>query len=115
MKQKELAETVANAWNALDAKIIEPYLADDFEYESFWVFETMKGKDSYMEYLTGKYGSIKRTGSKLTAETVFQDGIDEYVVALDQDGRRDAALQIWTSEGKITKMWMRPLDMVGLK
>lgn len=48
MTQKELAETVANAWNAMDAKIIEPYLAENFEYESFWVFETMRGKDNYV-------------------------------------------------------------------
>ena len=35
--QKELVEIIAKAWNALDAAIIEPLLADDFEYQSFWV------------------------------------------------------------------------------
>ena len=115
MTQKELAETVANTWNALDAKIIEPYLAENFEYESFWVFETMRGKDNYVEYLTGKFGTIRRTGSKVKAMPVYQEGIDEYVVALDQDGIRDAALQIWAKEGMLTRMWMRPIDLVGLK
>lgn len=46
---------------------------------------------------------------------VYQEGIDEYVVALDQDGIRDAALQIWAKEGMLTRMWMRPIDLVGLK
>ena len=113
--QKELVEIIAKAWNALDAAIIEPLLADDFEYQSFWVFETMRGKDNYVEYLTGKFGTIRRTGSKVKAMPVYQEGIDEYVVALDQDGIRDAALQIWTENGLVTKMWMRPLDLVGLK
>ena len=54
MTQKDLVDIVAKAWNTLDAKLIEPYLSDDFYYESVWVFKTMKGKDAYMDYLTEK-------------------------------------------------------------
>ena len=36
MTQKDLAEIVAKAWNTLDATIIEPYLSDDYVYDSFW-------------------------------------------------------------------------------
>ena len=115
MTQKELTETIAKAWNALDAKIIEPCLSDGFEYESFWVFETMKGKVNYLNYLTGKFNAIKRSGSMIVAHAIFQDGIDEYVIALDQDVRQDTALQIWTENGLVTKMWMRPIDLVGMK
>lgn len=115
MTQKDLAEIVAKAWNILDAILIEPYLSDDYLYDSFWVFETMKGKDNYMSYLKGKFDTIGKTGSKVDVGIVFQCKIDEYVVVLGQDGVRDAALQIWTCNGKITHMWMRPIDMVGLK
>ena len=115
MTQKDLAEIVAKAWNTLDAKSIEPYLSDDYVYDSIWVFETMKGKETYMDYLIGKFDAIGKTGRKVKAEIVFQDGIDEYVVALGQDGVNDTALQIWTRAGKITHMWMRPIDLVGLK
>ena len=115
MTQKELAEVVAKAWNTLDVKHIEPYLSDDYIYDSFWVLETMKGKENYIDYLKGKFDAIKKTGSKVDAGIVFQSKIDEYVVAIGQDGIRDAALQIWAKGGKITHMWMRPIDLVGLK
>ena len=51
MTQKELAEVVAKTWNTLDVKHIEPYLSDDYIYDSFWVLETMKGKENYIDYL----------------------------------------------------------------
>ena len=84
-------------------------------YDSFWVLETMKGKGNYIDYLKGKFDAIKKTGSKVDAGIVFQSKIDEYVVAIGQDGIRDAALQIWAKGGKITHMWMRPIGLVGLK
>lgn len=112
MTQKELTKIIAKAWNTLDAKAVEPYLSDGFEYESFWVLETMKGKANYVDYLTGKYDAIRSAGCSVTAESVFQNGIDEYVVVLDQNGLRDAAIQIWTENGLVTKMWMRPIELV---
>ena len=38
---KELVELVAKMWNDLDAGIVAPFISKDFEYESFWVFETL--------------------------------------------------------------------------
>lgn len=82
MTQKELAEIVAKTWNTLDVKHIEPYLSDDYIYESVWVLETMRGKENYIDYLKGKFEAIKKSGNKVEAEVVFQSGIDEYVVAI---------------------------------
>ena len=113
--KKKITEIVCKAWNELDASLLESILSDDFEYISVWVLETMKGKENYIDYLKGKFDAIKKTGNKVDAGIVFQSKIDEYVVAIGQDGIRDAALQIWAKGGKITHMWMRPIDLVGLK
>lgn len=112
MTQKDLVDIVAKAWNTLDAKLIEPYLSDDFYYESVWVFETMQGKDAYMDYLTGLFDAIRRTNSIVAAKALFQYPIGEYVIAMVQDGIRDAAIQIWEQSGLITHMWMRPIDLL---
>lgn len=112
MTQKDLAEIVAKAWNTLDAKLIESYLSDDFYYESVWVLETMHGKGAYMDYLTGKFDAIRRTNSIVVAKAMFQAPIGEYVIAIEQDGIHDAAIQIWEQSGLITHMWMRPIGLV---
>ena len=111
MEHKELVAVVAKAWASLDAKMIEPFLSKDFEYESVWVFETMKGKTNYMDYLTGKFQAIGQSGNAVAVKTLFQARIDQDVVVLGQ-GDSEAALQIWTEEGVITKMWMRPIDLL---
>ena len=55
---KKVTEIVCQAWKELDASLFEPILSEDFEYISVWVLETMKGKDRYMDYITGKFESI---------------------------------------------------------
>lgn len=111
MEHKELVAIVAKAWASLDAKIIAPFLSKDFEYESFWVFETMKGKNNYTDYLTGKFQAIEKPGNVVAVKTLFQDRINQDVVVLGQ-GDSGAALQIWTEDGLITKMWMRPIGLL---
>lgn len=46
---KKVTETVCQAWNKLDASLYESILSENFEYISVWVFETMKGRDRYMD------------------------------------------------------------------
>lgn len=111
MTHKELVELTAKAWNALDASIIEPYISDDFEYDSFWVFETMKGKERYIDYMTEKFDAIRRSGNLVIAKTLFQGRINENVVVLVQ-GDLEAALQVWEKDGLMTKIWMRPIGLV---
>lgn len=111
MTHKELVELTAKAWNALDASIIEPYISNDFEYDSFWVFETMKGKERYIDYMTEKFDAIRRSGNLVIAKTLFQGRINENVVVLVQ-GDLEAALQVWEKDGLMKKIWMRPIGLV---
>ena len=108
--KKRIAELVCQAWNKLDAKLFEPILSEDFEYISVWVFETMKGKDHYMEYITGKFNSIRKGDKPVSAEVIYQEIIDKYVVVLDQGGNM-AALEPTIENGMIKSLWMRPIEM----
>ena len=108
--KKRIAEDVCQAWNKLDATLFDTLLSEDFEYVSVWVIETMKGKDRYMEYITGKFDSIRKGNNPVTAEVMYQEIIDKYVVVLDQGGNM-AALEPTIENGLIKSLWMRPVEM----
>ena len=107
---KKIAEIICRAWNTLDASLFESLLTDDFEYISVWVLETMKGKDRYMDYITGKFKSIGNSDKTVVAEVIYQEVIDKYVIALDQCGNT-AALGPTIENGKLKSLWMRPIEM----
>src|SRR5690606_23670699 len=61
MNETELLIEYAKCWNNLDVSYIEELLGDDLEYTSQWVFETMYGKDNYLQYLSGKFNTIRNS------------------------------------------------------
>lgn len=107
----ELANIVCQTWNELNAELLEPYLSDNFVYESVWVLETMHGKAKYLDYLRGKFNAIKSSGSVVKAIVYYQEAIDKHVVVLSQDGARESAIELFVKDGLIVKMWMRPLSL----
>ena len=107
---KKIAEIICRAWNTLDASLLVPLLSDDFEYISIWVLETMKGKDRYVEYITGKFKSISNGSKPVVAKVLYQEVIDKYVIVLDQCGNT-AALEPTIENAKLKSLWMRPIDM----
>jgi hypothetical protein len=48
-------------WNNLDSSYIEKYLDKELEYNSQWVLNTIKGKENYLEYLNGKFKTLKES------------------------------------------------------
>ena len=108
--KKEIAEIVCQAWNELDASLFKSILSEDFEYNSVWVIETMKGKDRYMDYITGKFESIKKGNNPVTAEVIYQEVIDKHVVVLNQGGNL-AALEPTIQDNMLKSLWMRPIEM----
>ena len=108
---KSIAEIVCQAWNTLDGSLFEPILSDDFEYISVWVLETMEGKDKYLEYIKGKFESIRKGSNPVSAELIYQEPIDKYVVVLNQGGNL-AALEPTIQDNMLKSLWMRPVDMM---
>lgn len=107
---KKLAALVCQAWNSLDSRLLEPVLSDDYEYESFWVFETMKGKNTYLDYLKGKFAAIKNGNRPVSASVYFQEIIGKHIVVLNQCGNL-FAIELFIEGGMIKRMWMRPVDL----
>jgi hypothetical protein len=68
----ELITEVAKSWNNLNISFLEPILAEDFVYNSQWVFDEMKGKQAYLKYISGKFlaiiEGIEKKGNKIIAE-----------------------------------------------
>lgn len=52
--EKDFLQKLAEAYTKYDASIIEPYLAENMNYTSMWVFHEMTSKQEYMDYLIGK-------------------------------------------------------------
>lgn len=107
---KKIAEIICQAWNMLDASLFESLLTEDFEYISVWVLETMKGKDRYIDYITGKFKSVANGGKLVVADIIYQEVIDKYVIVLDQCGNT-SALEPTIENGKLKSLWMRPIEM----
>ena len=61
-QREAILNVILSTWRNLDADIIAPYLAEDFIYNSVWVLSTMKGKEEYLHYLSGKFNSIRKSG-----------------------------------------------------
>ena len=107
---KRITEIVCQAWNELDASLLESILSEDFEYISVWVFETMKGKDRYKDYIKGKFETIRKGNNPVSAEVVFQEEIDKYIVVLNQGGKW-VALEPTIQDNMLISLWMRPIEM----
>ena len=68
MNELELIRKVAKAYNNLDYKEIEGVASDDIIYESQNVFSALNGKNAVIDYLKGKFQTIKDSGNSVFAE-----------------------------------------------
>ena len=72
---------LAKTWNNLDISFIEHFLAEDFTYESQWVFSPIHGKDNFLPYLKSKFQAIetaiKNSGMKVYAELATHPDLHE--------------------------------------
>lgn len=102
---KEIALLVANAWEKRSTDGLRDVLAADFEYASQWVFDTIHGANSYVDYLTSKFNTIKRSSCNINVkDTRYSDTLIE--IDLEQpmaDTAKVVMLQLKISNGKITR------------
>ncbi len=69
----EACRAYARMMNCLNSCHLEPWLADDVRYSSQWVLEDIIGKKKYLDYITGKIDSIKKSGQRVWAEIAYTD------------------------------------------
>lgn len=100
LSHDELVYAYVKAWNKLDASIIEPLLSDEFTYGSMWVFEELHGKAAYMDYISGKFSDIKKSGSVVEAKIGISPQTGLSRVEMFQDGQRSAKIDVKSRMGK---------------
>lgn len=54
--------------NTLDVSHLEPLLADDFHYASQWVFDEIRSKEAYLDYIVPKLSLMRGVGAQPWAE-----------------------------------------------
>lgn len=103
----ELLDLYIEAWTKLDAEIIIPHLASDFQYTSFWVLETLD-RQGYTDYIRRKFESIKQSDSQILLKRYNTAG--NLAIGIIQDGREEIYLRITVKDGKINSAWMTPFS-----
>ena len=91
----KVIRTFAESWKKKDASLIEPYITSDFIYSSQWVLEGIKGKGEYINYLSGKFDTIKNTHSNIKVAIVP----NKNSIFLCQDNNQTCVLQIDVQHG----------------
>ena len=95
--------------NTLDAEDFLPLLADDFHYESFWVFAEIKSKQEFLVYITAKLQAIRASGKKVWAELGHCFWGPCIVLAENQQDNLVATVVVEVEGDKIKRM-----DMCGV-
>lgn len=57
--KEEILEIYKSCWNSLESINIQPFLNENVEYSSMWVFETIVGKQAFLNYFNGKLNTLK--------------------------------------------------------
>lgn len=58
----------AKMMNTLNINALEPLIADDFTYESQWVFGALESKQVFLDYMRSKLQTIQQANSTVYAE-----------------------------------------------
>lgn len=88
--------------NTRDVTRIEPFLADDFVYDSQAVFQPLESKQAFMDYIKPKLGTIRHANATIFAELgrVTAYGREQPCVILAQNSPENlVGLVLANSEG----------------
>jgi hypothetical protein len=55
----EILKMYATCWNSLDSSKLNIFLHEAVEYNSMWVFETIVGKQAFIDYFSEKLNTLK--------------------------------------------------------
>ena len=66
--EREALRAYARMLNTLSVEALEPYLADDFVYESQMVLMARRSKQEFLEYIRPKLETIRTSGTTVFAE-----------------------------------------------
>jgi hypothetical protein len=87
LTEQQALRAYARIMNTLSVEPLEPLLADDFTYESQYVFSALQSKQAYLEYIRPKLQTIREAGATVFAEMgmVLAYGVRQPCVVAAQD------------------------------
>ena len=107
--QLKACRAYARMMNTLDFSHLEPWLEDNLNYTSQWVFQEMNGKAVYKEYILNKLEAIKTNGDRVWAEIGYTNTFSAgycVILAQGEETNLHATLLITMNGSKIQKMAM---------
>lgn len=102
--EQECLDAYASMFNTLDARGIEPYLAENVTYASQNVLEDLEGKAKVMEYFHGKVKTLKALGgTNVFAQRAYLENDHRPCILMAQGDRTKhvGVLLIKINQGKI--------------
>ena len=77
-----IIEILRLAWDTLDADLIEPLLAADLHYYSWWALVEFHCKEDYLSYIRERFQTYKESGKRPIVKIGVNKNDGEYAVAL---------------------------------
>ena len=80
----EILKMYAACWNSLDSSKLKNLLHEEVEYNSMWVFETIVGKQAFIDYFSGKLNTLKlqKANTKIEAKLSMSSEWTSHVLML---------------------------------
>ena len=113
LSQRELAETVMEGWQKLDASIFAPYLDVHMHYNSDGVFHEMSSKVEYMNYIEGKFATLRRNNTAPSTQLCKMQGSDDFSILFRQQSVHPDAIimRFICKNGRIFGMRMSEIEL----
>jgi hypothetical protein len=113
LERDSMTDILVATWNTLNVDLLASYLAKDFQYNSVWVSNTIKGKEQYLTYLRGKFDALKKSGDVPIADVIDESGYLRPRIRQQGLGV-ELVLDVVEEDGKITRILMRPIVKVSI-
>ena len=103
----KLIKEVGKAYNTLNHNVLDASLDDGIIYESQNVLKALKGKKAVMEYLEGKFATIRKLENHVYAELGFLDEAKQKPCIILSQGSKEnkgALILVEENNNKITRI-----------
>jgi len=97
----------ASMMNTLDVSSFAPFLAPDVAYWSEVLDIRLRGKESFLDHMKGKFNEVRESGNRVWAELAFYKSLPCALIFLDGIGDNWLSTLMLKSQGKyVTSMAM---------
>lgn len=100
----DLVLIFAEAWNNLDTTRLKAHLDINFHYHSDWIFDVLPSRIEYLNYLEGKFETLRKHNIK-PRFSIVENQEGQLALLFDQNGE-NAIFYIKSNNGKITMAYM---------